>query len=114
MIVILESPTGKRKWRIEPFDSGMCFKILKTPIGYVDTDGVLRSKKNGKEIKGEWIDCKIYPSTLEYAVEKVIDLMLADPEDEITMEFSGIDMRTGMEKIFKRWLNKIKKEIEND
>ena len=103
MIVILESPTGKRKWKIEPYDNGLCFKISKTPIGIVDVDGVLRNR-DGKEIKQGWLDCRLYPTKLEHAVEKVVDLMLADPEDSVTVEFHGIDMKTGMNKIFKKWL----------
>lgn len=114
MIVIFESPTGMRKWKIEPFDNGLCFKISKTPIGYVDSDGVLRSKKNGKEIKEDWIDCRIYPTTMEHSIEKVVDLMLADPEDQIEVQFSGIDMRKGMEKIFKAWFKKVKLEVQDD
>lgn len=112
MIVILESPTGKRKWKIEPYDNGMCFKISKTPVGVVELDGVMRSRKNGKEITGEWIDCRRFPVTLEHAVEMVVDLMLADPDDDVKLEFSGIDMRKGMNKIFKNWLKDVMKTLE--
>ena len=111
MIVILESPTGKRKWKIEPEKSGMCYRVLKTPIGVAFIDGVLLNKK-GTPIKADWIDCKIYPTTLMSAVSKVVDLMLADPEDQVEVEFKGIDIREGMNKIFKRWLNQVMKTLE--
>jgi hypothetical protein len=112
MVVIFESPTGKRKWRIEPYDNGMCFRILKSPIGVIEQDGVMRSRKNGKEIKGEWIDCHRFPVTLDQAVAMVVNLMLADPDDTVKLEFHGIDMKQGMEKIFKRWLKDVKKTLE--
>ena len=112
MLIILESPTGKRKWKIEPLDSGLCFKISKTPIGIIDTDGVWRSKKNGRTVKKEWIDLPCYPTTIESAVEKVVDFMIADPEDEVTYQFSGIDMKKEMTRIFDKWLKKILKEVK--
>jgi hypothetical protein len=50
---------------------------------------------------------------MEHAIEKVVDLMLADPEDQIEVQFSGIDMRKGMEKIFKAWFKKVKLEVQD-
>ena len=114
MLIILESPTGKRKWKIEPLDSGLCFKISKTPIGIVDTDGVWRSKKNGRTVKKDWIDLPCYPTTLESAIEKVVNLMIADPEDEVVYQFSGMDITEGMLKIFKRWLKKTLAVVANE
>lgn len=110
MILIFQSPTGKRKWKIEPHDNGLCFEISKTPIMTVGVDGVARSK-SGKVIKREWIPCHRYPTDLEHAVEMVVDLMLADPDDDITLEFSGIDMKTGMNRVFKKWLKEVKEGL---
>lgn len=110
MILIFQSPTGNRKWKIAPHENGLCFKIYKTPIGLMGADGIVRNK-DGKEVKCEWTDCRRYPTTMEHAIEMVVDLMLSDPEDDIALEFSGIDMRKGMERIFKKWLKEVKEGL---
>ena len=110
MILTFESPTGRRKWKIEPYSSGLCFKIYKSPIGWVDADGIVRNR-NGQPIKTQWTEVGMYPTTIDRAVELVVDMMIADPDDTVTFEFHGLDMRKGMNRVFKKWLDEVKEKV---
>ena len=106
------SPSGRRKWRIEPYDNGLCFRILKTPMG-VERNGRLYAK-NGKEIKSEWVNCEKYPTSIDSALEHVVDLMLADPDDPTELEFDAADVRKAATRVLREYIKKAKMEIEKE
>ena len=99
MIITIESPSGNRKWRLEPFDNGLCWRLLKTPIN--------------PEAKQEWINCECYHSTLPAALEALVDRMLKDPDDPTTLEFKAEDIKKQSMRVLKAWLKDAGIEVDN-
>lgn len=90
MIITVESPSGNRKWRLEPFDNGICWRLLKTPIN--------------PDAKQEWINCECYHATLEAALKAMLQRMLCDPDDPTTFEFAPEDIERQAMRVMKAWL----------
>ena len=77
-IIIKDEASGKR-YMIQ--GHGLDWEIFKESKGKV-VDG----KHKGK---GDWTSCRNYPTELQYAVAKVINWIMADPDDpdpEVTVE----------------------------
>ena len=99
MIITIESPSGKRKWRLEPFDNGLCWRLLKTSIN--------------PKAKSQWINCECYPTTLPGALKALVDRMLKDPEDPVALDFKAEDVEKQAMRVLKAWLKQAGIEVEN-
>ena len=40
-----------------------------------------KKTEDGVKGKGEWTTCRLYPTSLPYAVYKVLNMILSDPDD---------------------------------
>ena len=80
-------------------DNGLCWRLLKTPI---------------KESKSEWIDCNCFHATLAGALESLVERMLKDPEDPVSLEFTGNDMKRSVIRVLKSKLKEMKMEVEDE
>lgn len=75
MRVIMTDPDTGVKYKIEPFDNGLCFRVFKS-ISHRKGE----KTRNGHEVKKDWSFTEKYPSSLDHAVSMVIDMMLNDPK----------------------------------
>lgn len=107
MQLILRNGKDGRRWRIRPYQNGMCLQIDKSPMQKVNP-------KNGREIKSEFVSCERYPSTWPAAVATVVKLMLSDPEDEATFEVDASEIEKGIEEIIAGKVAEITFEIKED
>ncbi len=90
-IVIKDSKTGKEYLVRGKTPEWELFQRSKGKI----VDGVLKGK-------GEWVSCRLYPTTLPAAVSKVVNFLLADPDnpDEYVTEAvnAGKEIRKTIDK----------------
>lgn len=106
MQVTLTNPNNGRRWRLRPYSNGQCLIIEKSPIGKVN-------KKNGKEIKSEFVSCDKYPMTWKHGIEMILNLMLLDPEDKDELDVSDIEyVPEELMGAFERRLDEIMVEVE--
>ena len=94
MIVTVESPTGNRKWRVEPIDNGLCWRLMKSSM-----------KKGAKH---EWINCECYSATFDGAMKNLIERMICDPDDPCDLGFPPEDMKKSVARAIKAWLKDAK------
>ena len=99
MIITIESPSGNRKWRLEPFDNGLCWRLLKSSID--------------PKAKSKWIDCTCYHSSLASALEALVERMLKDPEDPVSLEFTGVDIKRSVVRVLKNRIKDLTMEVED-
>ena len=71
---------------------GLDYEIFRESKGKMDADGNAKGK-------GEWTTCRLYPSSLPYAVYKVLNLILADPDDTDAVSVEADKARVKLGKI---------------
>ena len=98
MIITVESPSGKRKWRLEPADNGLSWHLLKSSL----------------ENKDAWIDCRSYYPTLAGALEQLVEAMLHDPDDKVQLEFSAADVKSAAMRVLKNYLKEVGITIDKE
>lgn len=107
MQIVMVNPHNGRKWRLRPYSNGLCLTIEKSPLSKIN-------KKNGKEIKAEYLSCESYPTSWSHGIRRMLELMMMDPEDDANIE---IDDPSKIEKAIKDeidiFLSNIKIEKED-
>lgn len=87
--VVVTNPNNGRKWRLRPYQNGLCLMIEKSPISKVNP-------KNGREVKSEFVSCDRYPSTWQQGVRMMLQMALMDPEDSEELVIDDIEKDFGM------------------
>lgn len=106
MILTMTNPGNGRKWRLRPYSNGLCMLIEKSPLGKVN-------KKNGKEIKSEFVSCDRYPSTLAAGIRTMMEMLLMDPEDSTQIDIETLmDTSDKVAEIIERRIDDIIVEVE--
>lgn len=106
MIVTMTNPGNGRKWRLRPYANGQCFLIEKSPLGKVN-------RKNGMEIKSEFVSCDKYPMTLANGIRMMMEMLLADPEDGTQIDIETLmDTSDKVSLAISRRIEKIIVEVE--
>ena len=77
-------------------------------------DWELFSQSKGEKRKGEWTTMRLYPTTLPYAVYKVLCLILADPDDDEAVCIEAEKARIKLGKVINDRLDKIMVSIEGE
>lgn len=75
MQIVMVNPHNGRKWRLRPYSNGLCLTIEKSPLSKIN-------KKNGKEIKAEYLSCESYPTSWSHGIRRMLELMMMDSEDD--------------------------------
>lgn len=83
MQVTMTNPHNGRRWRLRPYNNGQCLVIEKSPLGKVN-------KKNGKEIKSEFVSCDKYPMSWYHGLASMLNMLMCDPEDKEEFEFGEL------------------------
>lgn len=96
-ILITDEKLGKR-FLIR--GHGLDYEIFRESAGKKDKDGNVRGK-------GEWTTCRLYPTSLPYAVYKVVNLILADPDDTDQVVVQADKIRVQLGKIIHDRLDQI-------
>lgn len=89
MQVIVTNPNNGRKWRLRPYQNGLCLMIEKSPISKVNP-------KNGREVKSEFVSCDRYPSTWQQGIRMMLQMALMDPEDGEELFIDNIEKTISM------------------
>lgn len=106
MQVTMTNPHNGRRWRLRPYSNGQCLVIEKSPLGKVN-------KKNGKEIKSEFVSCDKYPMTWEGGLTAMLRMLMNDPEDKEEFDLENLDsFATELHKVFVDWAEEIAVEVE--
>lgn len=71
---------------------GLDYEIFRESSGKVDKDGKVRGK-------GEWTTCRLYPTSLPFAVYKVLNMILADPDDTDSVSVEAEKARVKLGKV---------------
>lgn len=100
MIITIESPSGKRKWRIEPVDNGLCYRLMKTSLD--------------PNAKNQWINCECYSGTIQSALERCVERILKDPDDPTHFELAASDLKRNAVRCIKKYLEELGVEIEKE
>lgn len=108
MQIVMVNPNNKRKWRLRPYSNGLCLTIEKSPLSKIN-------KKNGKEIKAEYLSCESYPTSWSHGIRRILELMMMDPEDEKCIEIGDpAKVENTMETEIYSFLNSIKVKIDKE
>lgn len=108
MRITITNPGNGRRWRLRPYQNGLCLLIEKSPIQKVNP-------KNGKPVTSEFVSCDKYPSTWEHGLKLMLDMMMNDPDDMGELEIGDLTEAPGMlHDMFEEWLSDIKVEIERN
>ena len=83
MQVVITNPNNGRRWRLRPYQNGLCLMIEKSPISKVNP-------KNGREIKSEFVSCDRYPGSWEQGIRMMLQLAIMDPEDDATLVIDDV------------------------
>ena len=71
------------------------------------------NRKNGKEIKAEYLSCESYPTSWSHGIRRMMELMIMDPEDEKCIEIEDpAKVENAMETEIHSFLNSIKVKID--
>lgn len=106
MQVTMTNPHNGRRWRLRPYSNGLCLVIEKSPLGKVN-------KKNGKEIKSEFVSCDKYPMTWEHGLVSMLNMLMCDPEDNEEFELKSLDrLEAELSEAFIGWLGDIVVEVK--
>ena len=104
MKIIIKDEVSGKQYLIKGHD--LDWEIFKQSKGKV-VDG----KEKGK---GEWTTCRSYPTTLPYAVDKVINWLLADKEDETKISTSVLKAGLNIKKAIDKRIDEIVVEVQQN
>ena len=106
MQLVMVNPNNGRRWRRRPYSNGLCLMIEKSPLSKIN-------KKNGKEIKAEYLSCESYPTSWSHGIRRMLELMMMDPEDDMGIEIGDPSkIEKAIEDEIDIFLNNIKIEKE--
>jgi len=95
-IIIKDESSGKR-FMIK--GHGLDWEVFKESKG---------KKKDGKIVgKGNWTSCRSYPSSLDYAVSKVIQWILADEGDMTLVDTTAMKAKQDIHRVLKKRVDQI-------
>lgn len=103
MEIIVNHVEGKCKYKLLPYDNGLCWQIWKSVDGKKGTKA-----KNGHVIKSDWIFTGKYPSTIEYGLELIYNMMMMDSDDKVEFDSSDAKaLRKFIRDSIKKFVDKI-------
>lgn len=106
MQIVMTNPHNGRRWRLRPYSNGQCLVIEKSPLGKVN-------KKNGKEIKSEFVSCDKYPMSWHWGIMSMLNMLMCDPEDKEEFELKNLDsFDTELSEAIVGWIDSIVVEVE--
>lgn len=109
MQVTMTNPHNGRRWRLRPYSNGQCLVIEKSPLGKVN-------KKNGKEIKSEFVSCDKYPMSWYHGLASMLNMLMCDPEDKEEFELGELkdldSFETELRMAIIGWIDNIIVEVE--
>lgn len=108
MQIVMTNPANGRKWRLRPYQNGLCLMIEKSPISKVNP-------KNGKEVTSEFVSCDRYPNSWPQGIGMILKMALMDTDDNDEIDFDSIDKAiTGVAAAFTNKINDIMVEVLKD
>ena len=111
MNIIIEDQVSGKRFLIR--GHGTDFELFAEAIG----------KRKNQELKhfdidlgdnGKWVSCHNYPSSLPYAVSKVLNWLLGDPDDSDVIVVEAEKAKTKIANVIKDRVGKIIAEIHNE
>lgn len=81
MKIIINDPSTNKKYKIEPFDNGLCWRIFRS-IEHRKGE----KTRNGHEVNKEWSFTEKYPVSLDEAIRLTLAMMMQDKDDDTVFD----------------------------
>lgn len=105
MEIIFTNPVNGRKWKLKPYNNGLCLSIYRQPLGEIS--------RSGLEIKSDFVPIDHYPSTWAQGIRSVLRLMCLDTKEDETIDIDwSDDLEEKITEIFERKVSEIEIEIK--
>lgn len=108
MRVIATAPDTGRRWKLEPFDNGLCYQLFVEPM-----KGAI-NPRTGEAVKAEWTFTGKYPVSLSQGIKMMVDGMLADPNGTATIECDPKYLTKTVKKTIGDYVDKVIQSVEID
>lgn len=104
MVIVLQDKKLGKRYMIK--GDNLDFEVFRESKG--------KNVEGKKKGEGEWTTMRLYPTTLPYAVYKVLCMILADPDDDEVVCVEAEKARIKLGKVINDRLNEITASLEGD
>lgn len=104
MVIVLQDKKLGKRYMIK--GDNLDFEVFRESKG--------KNVEGKKKGEGEWTTMRLYPTTLPYAVYKVLCMMLADPDDEEVECIEAEKARIKLGKILKDRVDQLVVDARKD
>lgn len=102
----MTAPDTGRRWKIEPFDNGLCFQLFVSPMKGA------KNPKTGKPVKSEWAFTGKYPTDLPTGIECAVRGMLSDPNGKESIDCDPKHLTKTFKKSMDEYIQKVIDSVE--